>query len=61
MQALFVSLSQLAIGLGALTGGLVVDRLGTSSAMVEGGLAAVLTLAVVMFVKATSASVRQAV
>jgi predicted MFS family arabinose efflux permease len=46
LQALYVSLSQLAIGLGALTGGLIVDRVGTTGAMMEGALAAVVTLVI---------------
>ncbi|MGZ8284070.1 MAG: MFS transporter [Allosphingosinicella sp.] len=48
MQALFVCLSQAAIGLGALTGGLVVDRYGVSGAMLWGGFASLATLAIVV-------------
>lgn len=49
MQALFVSLSQLAIGVGALIGGLVVDSVGTSGAMIAGVLAAMVTLITVSY------------
>jgi predicted MFS family arabinose efflux permease len=46
MQALFVSLSQAAIGLGALTGGVVVDEYGVSGAMLWGGFASLATLVI---------------
>lgn len=46
MQALFVCLSQAAIGLGALTGGVIVDRFGTTGAMLWGGFASLITLAI---------------
>jgi predicted MFS family arabinose efflux permease len=44
MQALFVCLSQAALGLGALAGGIVVDHAGTSGAMLFGGIASLTTL-----------------
>lgn len=46
IQALIVSLTQLAIGLGAWTGGLVVDRDGSAGGLVLGSLAALATLAI---------------
>lgn len=46
VQAVFVSVAQAAIGLGALLGGLLVDHLGVSSAMWVGAIAAMLMAAV---------------
>ncbi len=43
VAALFVSTAQLAIGAGALVGGLAVDHFGVASALVIGGVAALLT------------------
>lgn len=48
MQALFVCLSQAALGLGALAGGVVVDHAGTSGAMVFGAAASLCTLFLAM-------------
>ena len=48
MQALFVCLSQTALGLGALAGGIVVDHVGTSGAMLFGGIASLTTLVLAM-------------
>lgn len=46
VQAVFVSIAQAAIGLGALIGGLLVDHLGVSSAMWLGAIASILMAAV---------------
>lgn len=46
VQAVFVSIAQAAIGLGALLGGLLVDHLGVSSAMWLGAIASMLMAAV---------------
>lgn len=48
MQALFVCLSQAAIGLGAFAGGIVVDHSGTAGAMLFGGVASLTTLVLAM-------------
>jgi predicted MFS family arabinose efflux permease len=47
VAALFVSTAQLAIGAGALVGGLAVDHFGFASALVIGGGAALLTVLIV--------------
>lgn len=48
MQGLFVCLTQAALGLGALVGGIVVDNAGTSGAMLFGGFASLTTLVLAM-------------
>ncbi|MFB7143144.1 MFS transporter [Agrobacterium deltaense] len=48
VAALFVSTAQLAIGAGALVGGLAVDHFGVASALVIGGGAALLTVLIVV-------------
>jgi predicted MFS family arabinose efflux permease len=46
-SALFVSTAQIALASGALVGGLAVDHLGIPSAMIEGGIFALATAAIV--------------
>lgn len=43
MQALFTTVAQAAIGAGSLMGGIIVDHVGISGALVTGGVAALAT------------------
>lgn len=54
MQALFVTVGQIAIGAGALVGGLIVDHAGLSGAMLFSGIGAAITIALMLLPAATS-------
>jgi predicted MFS family arabinose efflux permease len=58
MQAIFVSVAQLALGAGALVGGTIVDHAGVSGAMAFGGIAALGTalLATIVLLRRTTKS-----
>jgi len=58
-SSMFVSTVQIAIALGSLAGGAVVDHLGMAATMRFGGLLAALSVVVIMMFKTSHATLRE--